>query len=235
MGDGRERWRPGPSATTNFPSFQQDASRLRHLPLRLLLRNCRAGEEVDALSPAEVAKGGMNAAKETKKCRRRIIIKGGHSIIIAAVFFFFFFLFSTSTPSFPSPLRKKNPHFHFQGEDILGFLDVRDVAHSLLDSLPADVVADAKLLRRMKALEDAGPGFAAKSISDLPAGYGGDGSFLPASRADKMTLLELVHDAFLFPKAPPMAKSSEGEGGAGGAGGKKSGVSHRVGVRRKRE
>ena len=81
----------------------------------------------------------------------------------------------------------------------------------------------------MKALEDAGPGFAAKAISELPAGFGGDGSFLPASRSDKMTLLELIHDAFLFPKAPPM--KSEGAKGEG-EGDKKSGVSHRVGVRR---
>jgi len=118
---------------------------------------------------------------------------------------------------------------HQQGEDILGFLDVRDVAHSLLDSLPADVVSDAKLLRRMKALEDAGPVFAAKVVSELPAGYGGDGSFLPASRADRMTLLELIHDAFLFPKAPPAkAEAEEAKGDR-----KPSGVSHRVGVRRR--
>ena len=118
---------------------------------------------------------------------------------------------------------------HQQGEDILGFLDVRDVAHSLLDSLPADIVSDAKLLRRMKALEDAGPVFAAKVVSELPAGYGGDGSFLPASRADRMTLLELIHDAFLFPKAPPAkAEAEEAKGDR-----KPSGVSHRVGVRRR--
>lgn len=92
--------------------------------------------------------------------------------------------------------------------------------------MPPDVVADAKLLRRMKALEDVGPGFAAKAVSDLPAGFGGDGSFLPASRADRMTLLELVHDAFLFPKAPPM-KASEG---ARGGEQRKPGVSHRVGL-----
>ena len=78
----------------------------------------------------------------------------------------------------------------------------------------------------MKALEDAGPGFAAKAISELPAGFGGDGSFLPASRADKMTLLELVHDAFLFPKAPPMKSKEGGEGERD----RKSGVSHRVGL-----
>jgi hypothetical protein len=45
--------------------------------------------------------------------------------------------------------------------------------------------------------------------AELPAGFGGDGSFLPASRADKMTLLELIHDAFLFPKAPPAKISKE--------------------------
>lgn len=129
-----------------------------------------------------------------------------------------------------------------QGEDILGFLDVRDVVNSLLDSLPADVVADAKLLRRMKALEDAGPKFAASPLSSLPSGYGSDGSFLPASRADRMTLLELVHDAFLFPKALPSAGAEaagekEGGGGAGAGGGSEEGekkkkspsrVSHRV-------
>ena len=85
----------------------------------------------------------------------------------------------------------------------------------------------------MKALEDAGPGFAARALSDLgPSGFGGDGSFLPASRADKMTLLELVHDAFLFPKSHPM-RSSAKEGGEEGQ--KKSGVSHRVGVRKERK
>ena len=139
--------------------------------------------------------------------------------------FFFFFLHLALNLNLPSP--KKN--VHQQGEDILGFLDVRDVAHSLLDSLPADVVSDAKLLRRMKALEDAGPVFAAKVVSELPAGYGGDGSFLPASRADRMTLLELIHDAFLFPKAPPAkAEAEEAKGDR-----KPSGVSHRVGVRRR--
>jgi len=83
----------------------------------------------------------------------------------------------------------------------------------------------------MKALEDAGPAFAATVVSALPGGYGGDGSFLPASRADKMTLLELVHDAFLFPKAHPKSSSAEAKGGGEGGAEKKSGVSHRVGVR----
>ena len=171
--------------------------------------------------------------KEGGKTRRRT---KGHSII-AAIFSFLFFLLPLFSSSFfnltllfwKNKTKQNQKNYFHQGEDILGFLDVRDVAHSLLDSLPADVVADAKLLRRMKALEDAGPGFAAKAISELPAGFGGDGSFLPASRSDKMTLLELIHDAFLFPKAPPM--KSEGAKGEG-EGDKKSGVSHRVGVRR---
>ena len=51
----------------------------------------------------------------------------------------------------------------------------------------------------MKGLELAGPPFAARAVSELPV-FGGDGSFLPAASAPRMTLLELVNDYFLFPK-----------------------------------
>ena len=158
---------------------------------------------------------------EKKKRRERERDDEQKNASIAAVFFSLSVAVSLSTSTSPTTTTTKKK-IKSQGEDILGFLDVRDVAHSLLDSLPKDVVADAKLLRRMKALEEAGPPFAAKAISDLPAGYGGDGSFLPASRADKMTLLELVHDAFLFPKSHA-AQKKEGEK-------KAAGVSHRVGL-----
>lgn len=52
----------------------------------------------------------------------------------------------------------------------------------------------------MKALEAASPGFAQTAVSALPVA-GGDGSFFPADKAAGMSLLELVHDGFLFPRA----------------------------------
>ncbi len=52
----------------------------------------------------------------------------------------------------------------------------------------------------MKGLESAAPAFAATPVADLPVS-GGDGSFFPADKAGSMSLLELVHDGFLFPHA----------------------------------
>jgi len=84
--------------------------------------------------------------------------------------------------------------------EIFGQLDVNDIVYSLLASLPPGVVAEKFLLRRMKELEAAAPGFARTPIADLPV-VGGDGSFFLADRAAGMSLLELVHDGFLFPHA----------------------------------
>ena len=80
------------------------------------------------------------------------------------------------------------------------------------------MVDEKFLLRRMKGLEAAAPAFAGTAVSALPVA-GGDGSFFLADKAAGMTLLELVHDGFLFPhaKAPH-----------GGAGLRPAGVVHRV-------
>lgn len=72
--------------------------------------------------------------------------------------------------------------------------------YSLLASLPPSVTSEKFLLRRMKELEAAAPAFGRTPVSALPV-VGGDGSFFLADVAAGMSLLELVHDGFLFPHA----------------------------------
>ena len=136
--------------------------------------------------------------------------------------------------------KKKTPHpTHTQEGEILGFLDVRDVIMSLLESLPAEVgewrgwgvggeengttrpvvppppppnpqtVTSKLLLKRMKDLETAGPKFAATRVADLPV-FGGDGSFVPAGAARRVSVLELVNDGFLHPRDTHAPKGGDG-------------------------
>ena len=65
------------------------------------------------------------------------------------------------------------------------------------------------LLKRMKDLETAGPKFAATRVADLPV-FGGDGSFVPAGAARRVSLLELVNDGFLHPRDTHAPKGGDG-------------------------
>lgn len=80
---------------------------------------------------------------------------------------------------------------------------------SLLASLPPETVSSRLLLKRMKDLESAGPAFASTPVSSLPV-FGGDGSFVPAGAADRVSLLELVNDGFLNPRDTHAPKGGDG-------------------------
>lgn len=80
---------------------------------------------------------------------------------------------------------------------------------SLLATLDPATVSSKLLLKRMKDLESAGPAFAATPVSALPVN-GGDGSFVPAGAAGRVSLLELVNDGFLFPRDTHAPRGGDG-------------------------
>eukprot|EP00884_Botryococcus_braunii_P005065 jgi/Botrbrau1/1455/Bobra.178_3s0013.1 len=86
------------------------------------------------------------------------------------------------------------------GEEIICFVDIRDILMSFLAELNMEEIKQTKMLKRMKLLESAGPAFAEKPLQSLPV-IGGDGSFhLINGVAHSLTILELVHDCLLYPK-----------------------------------
>lgn len=58
---------------------------------------------------------------------------------------------------------------------------------------------DAKMLKRMRVLEDSGARFASKCIKDLKS-LGSDGWFYNLKVAQHASLREIIHDGFLYPK-----------------------------------
>jgi hypothetical protein len=60
-------------------------------------------------------------------------------------------------------------------------------------------LADAKMLKRMRILEEQGARFAGKSIKDLRS-LGSDGWFYPQAAAEAASLREIIHDGFLHPQ-----------------------------------
>ncbi|CAK0782562.1 hypothetical protein CVIRNUC_005774 [Coccomyxa viridis] len=83
-------------------------------------------------------------------------------------------------------------------QDIVCFVDIRDILESFLKELPDDVVHRTKMLKRMQVLEEKGPAFATRSLSSLPV-IGSDGTFYQV-RASAMSLMEFIHDALLYPR-----------------------------------
>ncbi|EIE20202.1 CBS-domain-containing protein [Coccomyxa subellipsoidea C-169] len=84
------------------------------------------------------------------------------------------------------------------GQDVVCFVDIRDILVSFLKELDDDIVHNAKMLKRMQVLEEKGTDFATRPLRSLPV-IGGDGTFFQ-NRAAAMTLHELIHDTFLYPK-----------------------------------
>ncbi|KAK9901266.1 hypothetical protein WJX75_003216 [Coccomyxa subellipsoidea] len=82
------------------------------------------------------------------------------------------------------------------GQDVVCFVDIRDILVSFLKELDDDIVHKAKMLKRMQVLEEKGTDFATRPLRSLPV-IGGDGTFFQ-NRAAAMTLHELIHDAFLY-------------------------------------
>ncbi|CAL5228776.1 g11966 [Coccomyxa viridis] len=85
-----------------------------------------------------------------------------------------------------------------EDQDIVCFVDIRDILESFLKELPDDVVHKAKMLKRMQVLEEKGVAFATRPLSSLPA-IGSDGTFYQV-KASAMSVMELVYDALLYPR-----------------------------------
>lgn len=86
--------------------------------------------------------------------------------------------------------------------DILGFVDIRDILSSFLHDIRADELIRMKLLQRMRLLEERGQAFAASQIKNLKQ-LGGDGDFLHITQA-KVCLMELVLYGLLDPQRRAM-------------------------------
>ncbi|KAI3425382.1 hypothetical protein D9Q98_009146 [Chlorella vulgaris] len=83
--------------------------------------------------------------------------------------------------------------------EVCGFIDIRDLLSSFLQELDLKSLADAKMLKRMRILEEQGARFAGKSIRDLRS-LGSDGWFFPRAAAEKASLREIIYDGFLHHK-----------------------------------
>ncbi|PRW33691.1 CBS domain [Chlorella sorokiniana] len=83
--------------------------------------------------------------------------------------------------------------------EVCGFIDIRDLLSSFLHEVDLKALADAKMLKRMRILEEQGARFAGKCIKDLRS-LGSDGWFYPQHAAENTSLREIIHDGFLHPK-----------------------------------
>lgn len=84
-------------------------------------------------------------------------------------------------------------------DEIVCFVDLRDVLSSFLASLDMDKLNAGKMLQKMRILETQGQRFATKTIKELPYA-GGDGCFLFGQQARHASLREVIYDGFLFPR-----------------------------------
>lgn len=89
------------------------------------------------------------------------------------------------------------PHDSFS--NVVGFIDVRDILASFLQEIDIETVRDAKMLKRMRILEEYGSEFALKPIRDLKA-LGADGWFYALKGAQHSSLRDIIYDGFLYPK-----------------------------------
>ncbi|KAL0030536.1 hypothetical protein WJX79_002975 [Trebouxia sp. C0005] len=93
--------------------------------------------------------------------------------------------------------------------DVIGFIDIRDVLVSFLSDL--DMVKCMKgqsMLHCMHALEEAGKAFGTKKLQDLHE-LGGDGTFLLDTGMSKVSVMELVHNGFLYPRETKAVHNGE--------------------------
>lgn len=81
-------------------------------------------------------------------------------------------------------------------DTISGFIDIRDVLSSFLKELDMDTLRNAKMLRRMRILEEKGQDFACKTVESLKS-LGSDGSFYNSDEARNASILSMIQDGFL--------------------------------------
>lgn len=81
-------------------------------------------------------------------------------------------------------------------DKISGFIDIRDVLSSFLKELDMETLRNAKMLRRMRILEEKGQDFACKTVESLKS-LGSDGSFYNADEAKNASILDMIQDGFL--------------------------------------
>ena len=77
-----------------------------------------------------------------------------------------------------------------------GFIDIRDVLSSFLKELDMSQIQQAKMLRRMRILEEKGQEFACTSVESLKS-LGSDGSFYNMDEAKTLNLYDIIVDGFL--------------------------------------
>lgn len=85
-------------------------------------------------------------------------------------------------------------------KDVVGFIDIRDILSSFLQEIDLVGLREAKMLKRMRILEEQGQRFATKSINGLKS-LGSDGWFYNREGAAQTSLHEIIQDGFLHPKA----------------------------------
>lgn len=102
-------------------------------------------------------------------------------------------------------------------EKIAGFIDIRDVLSSFLQELDLESLKDAKMLKRMRVLEEKGQAFSCKAIDELKS-LGSDGWFYESASAQKASILEIITEGFLSMdnKKEASVPSSSQSGGAVG-------------------
>lgn len=81
-------------------------------------------------------------------------------------------------------------------DTISGFIDIRDVLSSFLKELDMETLRNAKMLRRMRILEEKGQDFASKTVESLKS-LGSDGSFYNADEAKNASILDMIQAGFL--------------------------------------
>ncbi|KAL3155291.1 hypothetical protein ABBQ32_013075 [Trebouxia sp. C0010 RCD-2024] len=92
--------------------------------------------------------------------------------------------------------------------DVIGFIDIRDVLLSFLSDLSMSSMKGHSMLQCMHALEAAGKSFGAKKLQELPE-LGGDGTFLLDTGMAKVSVMELVHNGFLYPRETKAVHNGE--------------------------
>jgi len=94
-------------------------------------------------------------------------------------------------------------------EDVLGFIDIKDVIRSFLEDVKGTGILEyPSMLKKMRALEEKGTAFSHKTMKDLRL-TGGDGCFLHVGQ-QAVNLLELAHGYLLNPSRCG-AQASEGK------------------------
>lgn len=92
--------------------------------------------------------------------------------------------------------------------DVIGFIDIRDVLVSFLSGLDIQHMKGQPMLHSMQTLEEAGKAFGTKKLQDL-SDLGGDGTFLLDTGMAKVSVMELVHNGFLYPRETKAVHSGE--------------------------